>query len=164
MKKIWYLMSLLLLVVVLVPAKAGAIKDACLAQDEECYDVCVTADDVCEQEVVLENSGLLTKYMKVTSPDILSNPIGKNSISGETQHVITWTSPTVVKKVNLLYSIDGGKNYIEIAAGIENTGSYEWTLPAVNTDYALVRVSGFGADGHNYGSDLSNAFFTINNA
>lgn len=120
-------------------------------------------DDSCEQTPV-DNSGVLTKYMKVTSPDIMGQSIGRYGDNGQGSFTVTWVAPSMVKKVNILYTVDDGKTYVEIAAGVDNTGSYVWNLPEINSDHVKVRVSGIGADGYNYGSDLSNAFFTVKNA
>jgi|GEM_PF-3335844 len=135
--------------------------DICGPQEDAVEDVAY--DDCVEQEIT-NNAGMLRKYMKVTAPDITDQTLGRYGQSGSGVYEITWTGPMFVQTVNLLYTLDDGRTYTEIAAGVENTGSFAWTLPEINSDHVKVRVSGMGADGYNYGSDLSNAFFSIRNA
>lgn len=131
MKNVWNLVGLFMFMTGLIMSVGTAVgSDGCIYSDEGCDDD--------QEEIVSNNSGVLHKYMKVTSPDILSEAIGKNSMVGENVHTITWNSPALVKYVNLLYSVDGGINYTEIAVNIENTGSYEWILPEINSEYVLV--------------------------
>jgi len=150
----------LLLMVLVLQSNAAAGYDPCaiLTSPDDSQE-----DDVCV-EPTTDNSGVLTRYMKVTAPDIISESIGRFGDTGKDSYTITWNSPMMVKTVNILYTLDDGKTYTEIAAGISNTGSFVWHLPEINADMVKIRVSGLGADGYNYGSDLSNAFFSIKNA
>ncbi len=60
----------------------------------------------------------------------------------------------------LEYSTDGGATFTTIAAGLANSGSYNWTVPSTPSANALVRVVVRDAVG-NTGSDISDAAFTI---
>ncbi|MEN8157392.1 MAG: beta-galactosidase [Bacteroidota bacterium] len=44
-------------------------------------------------------------------------------------------------KVDLHISVDGGNHWEEIATNIENTGTYQWSLPATRSDSCLISVS-----------------------
>lgn len=163
MKKVWILAAVFVLGLVLIPTSTEATRQTyCILGtkgDDITDDI---SDDLCQESAT--NAPTLVKYMKVTAPDIMSQTIGRFGDTASPTFTITWDSPTLVKFVNILYSLDNGKTYTEIAAGIPNDGTYQWTLPEINTTTAKIRVSGRGADGYNYGSDLSNAFFTIKNA
>lgn len=159
MKK--YLIGLgVLMLAVILPNMTLAREQACLFADDISDDI----SDDCQVEETSSNAGELIKYIKVTAPDILNSPIGRYALDGSAVYTITWDSPTFVKYVNILYTTDNGKTYVEIAADVPNEGSFDWTLPEINQDGVKVRVSGRGAYGNNYGSDLSNSFFSIRNA
>ena len=75
---------------------------------------------------------------------------------------ITWTSSgDVGASVSLLYSLVGGTTWTEITGSTPNNGSYQWTIPTIDTDHTncLVRVSSTST---NYYDD-SDADFTLTN-
>lgn len=159
--KLFLGLGMLLLVALVYTFTQDVDARFCVQADDNVEDV---AYDDCVEQETQNNAGMLRKYMKVTAPDITDQVLGRYGQSGSGVYEITWTGPIFVKSVNLLYTLDDGRNYTEIASGLENTGTYVWTLPEINSDFVKVRVSGMGADGYNYGSDLSNAFFSIRNA
>ncbi|MBD3334781.1 MAG: hypothetical protein GF355_04640 [Candidatus Eisenbacteria bacterium] len=94
----------------------------------------------------------------VTSPNG-----GENWLAG-TSHAITYTAtdpdtPDQDLLINLDYSTNGGGSWTTIASDETNSGTYSWTVPAVPTAQARVRVT--ASDGTNQSSDTSNADFTI---
>ncbi|PIR47243.1 hypothetical protein COV06_04095 [Candidatus Uhrbacteria bacterium CG10_big_fil_rev_8_21_14_0_10_50_16] len=58
----------------------------------------------------------------------------------------------------LSISIDGGKSFTVIESGLENTGSYEWTVPNTDALRTIVRVSGIDANGYELISNDSPVF------
>ena len=72
-------------------------------------------------------------------------------------HNITWSSTGTIANVNIEYSIDSGSNWISIATGTGNDGTYSWTVPNAPSATCLVRVSDIDDDP----LDTSNAVFTI---
>jgi hypothetical protein len=76
---------------------------------------------------------------------------------------ITWTATdnAAVATIDLAFSTDGGATFPNlIAVGLENTGSYDWTPPAVVSTQARVRVTAHDVNG-NVGFDVSDADFTL---
>ena len=66
--------------------------------------------------------------------------------------------------LDLAYSTDGGVTYPHaIAAGIPNTGSYDWTVPDTRSMTARVRVTVHDVNA-NVASDASDADFEIREA
>lgn len=57
---------------------------------------------------------------------------------------ITWVSDggSAMSAVNLYYSIDSGKTYVQIAKNLPNNGKHSWTLPAVDTNDAYIKIEG----------------------
>lgn len=90
---------------------------------------------------------------------------GETYNAGETKN-ITWTMTTTAtlpadaNPISLEYSTDGGTTYTTIATGQPNTGTYAWTVPAVNSTTARVRVTGANVLKLT-ASDASDANFTI---
>jgi hypothetical protein len=87
----------------------------------------------------------------------VSVPNGNETWDAETTQTITWSHTGTVTSVNIDYSSNGGASWLPIAAGAANTGSYDWLLPALDSDNCLVRVS----DTETAASDTSNGTFAI---
>ena len=79
---------------------------------------------------------------------------------GETR-TISWNSTGNINAVSLEYTLDDGQSWTPIVSGINNTGSYVWTIPDVNSDQARVRIFD-AADGQP--SDVSDSLFTLSGA
>ncbi|GJQ63180.1 MAG: hypothetical protein SCALA702_22330 [Melioribacteraceae bacterium] len=88
----------------------------------------------------------------------LTSPNGGESwIAGTTEN-ITWTQ-VGLNTVELEYSTNNGTDWIFIDDGVNaSDGSYSWTVPDVNTDEALVRIS---TPDFAEIADVSDAVFTI---
>jgi PKD repeat protein len=90
---------------------------------------------------------------------------GEVFAGGETT-TIEWTatdSGSGVNSVDVAYSAENGANWTTVATEEPNDGSYDWTVPEVNTTEALVRVTATDSTG-NSANDQSDATFTIDNA
>ncbi len=91
------------------------------------------------------------------------SPNGGEVWDAKTEEEITWTTQEgddPVDSISLAYSIDGGDNWEDIATGLEDTGSYTWTIPNVDSSECLVRVRALDTAGR-WGDDLSDDVFTI---
>ena len=76
-------------------------------------------------------------------------------------HSITW-SPTSISLLRIEYSTDGGTSWINIGDNIPSAPeNYPWTIPAVTTYQALVRLSDMSNAGVN---DVSDALFALVNS
>jgi hypothetical protein len=95
-------------------------------------------------------------------------PNGGNELTSESFYPIDWqTSPAVsgsVAKVVLHYTVNGGTTWKKIDALSENPGTYSWPVPnvPVQKTKCLVKVTLKDAAGTTIGTDVSDAFFTIN--
>jgi hypothetical protein len=93
----------------------------------------------------------------------LQSPDGGESWDGGTQHYITWTTTGAsIDHIRLLLSTDGGGTFPTLI--VENTpddGSFEWTVPSVNTTTARVKAQARGAAGQTLAEDVSSANFEI---
>ncbi|NIO61840.1 MAG: hypothetical protein GTO35_04330 [Gammaproteobacteria bacterium] len=81
---------------------------------------------------------------------------GENWEAGTNQN-ITWTNTGSIANVMIEYSTNNGSSWNTAAASAANTGSYNWVIPAVDSDNCLVRVS----DTAGPASDTSDAVFSI---
>jgi hypothetical protein len=58
------------------------------------------------------------------------------------RHVtISYTTSGTIPSVDIAYSTDHGASWIAVASGLENTGSFDWTIPDANSENCLVKVS-----------------------
>jgi len=71
---------------------------------------------------------------------------------------IRWATVGNIANVKLEYSTDDGQTYNLIASSIPNTGTYPWSIPALDSKRAIIRIS----DAQNSATfDESNAGFTM---
>jgi len=87
----------------------------------------------------------------------LLSPNGNDTLTAGIAHTISWSSTGPISDVIIEYSIDNGSNWTLINT-VPSTGSYEWLVPAVNSDQCLVRISDASDPSIN---DVSDAVFTI---
>ncbi|MCA9294353.1 MAG: agmatine deiminase family protein [Phycisphaerales bacterium] len=108
---------------------------------------------------VPENSG------GVNPVAYLRTPNGGGSYNPSDSVSIVWTTDDdeAVSNVDIDLSVDGGANWSPVAAGIPDTGSYNWIVPDVFATDARIRVTARDALG-NMGADLSDSGFAINGA
>lgn len=91
---------------------------------------------------------------------VLTAPNGGQFWGAGTSQSITWNSATVYSgaTVRLDYSLDSGLTWNLIQTSLSNTGSYNWTVPNVQSNLALIRISTVGTVNL---TDVSDAVFTI---
>ena len=96
-------------------------------------------------------------------PDVtVTAPNGGEVWTAGNVSTITWnaTDNVGVTSISLSYSYDGGSNYNLIDNLSGNPGSYDWTVPNTPSTTCLVKVEAYDAAA-NMGSDVSDAYFTI---
>ena len=71
----------------------------------------------------------------------ITSPSSNDTLFGGRKYDITWRTKGSFSHANLEYSIDGGANWLVIASNITNNGHYEWTVPEVVSENALLRIS-----------------------
>jgi hypothetical protein len=81
---------------------------------------------------------------------------GENLVAGKTTN-ITWLAANITGKVKLEYTTNG-TDFILIDSVNASPATYAWTVPAVATTTAKIRIT----TSDNSTTDLSNANFTIN--
>jgi formylglycine-generating enzyme required for sulfatase activity len=90
---------------------------------------------------------------------LISDPNGGESLIAGTTHPIIWSSTGLISNVSLEYSDANGLSWTEIEPSTPNDGEYDWTVPEVNSEQCLVRVS--DATDPNNVFDVSDDVFTI---
>jgi hypothetical protein len=88
----------------------------------------------------------------VTSPD------GGESWRIGSSRRITWDSQSIIGRVKIELSRNGGATWMTIVASTPNDGSYNWRVTSPVTNRARIRVSSISNPGI---FDISNADFTI---
>ena len=116
------------------------------------------------------NGKLYGRSADGTPPSItISAPNGGETFIEGSMVNITWSASDNflglpgVSGVDLCYSTDGGSNWMSIATGLLNLGTYTWTVPNTPTTTALVRADAHDPVG-NVGQDVSDAVFTIDSS
>ena len=92
----------------------------------------------------------------------LYSPNGGEDLLKEKYHTITWnaTGDLLENPINLYFSTNGGKTWTLIASDLENNGTYNWTVPNIETETGLVKVTCVDIYGNNI-SDVSDMTFAI---
>lgn len=103
-------------------------------------------------------------FIDIAPPEAqLTAPNGGEVWSIGMTHPITWsaTDNAGVTAVDLEYSTDGGATYpFAIAAGLADSGLYDWVIPDTQTTDAKVRLTAHDAAGNSV-QDESDAAFAI---
>jgi len=92
------------------------------------------------------------------------SPNGGEVLGAGYTDTISWstTGGTLISKVSISYSTDGGTYFTTIADLVENTGSYEWSIPEnIETTKAVIKLRGYTSGGGYLYSDKSDSNFTI---
>ncbi len=109
------------------------------------------------------SSGFISNYrpmmrFRYVLPPTVVYPNGYETLTAGTQQVIQWSTNCTSTPVRIEFSSNGGQSWSTIASATSNTGSLLWTVPAVATTTALIRIA--FADMPMV-EDRSNAPFTI---
>jgi len=68
-------------------------------------------------------------------------PNGGETLLFNSSQTISWQSQGNVTSVDIALSLDGGTTWISVAAGTENDGAYQWTVPAQASVNCLLRIT-----------------------
>lgn len=84
---------------------------------------------------------------------LLDSPAkGSSAIAGGSNYTIKWRTLGAIPTVNIEYGTGASGAWQSVATGINNTGTYDWAVPASVTGQVRVRISGpawAGADSSN---------------
>ena len=125
-------------------------------------DTISSADSV---TVTINGSKTVTAtFVDVALPVVtLTSPVGGEAWDQGSLHFIRWTASdnVGVDSVDVDCSLSGPAGpWLPVARGLENSGSFYWTLPVQMSDSALVRVTAYDSTG-NAGSAVSDNSFQI---
>lgn len=112
----------------------------------ECFDL---AGNPSSFDAVTDGSfAVFDKTPPAVPPDTLPYPSGGERLRGAAAAAITWNAGAVSDNigfpalpVSLFLSPDGGSSWSIIESGLPNGGSYQWSVPALDTAGALVKLS-----------------------
>jgi hypothetical protein len=90
-------------------------------------------------------------------PLVINEPNGGEVLVPGSTYIVTWSGGVPFNYLLIEYSTDNGLNWIEVDI-VENTGSYEWFVPAENSNQCLVCISDMSYPSF---SDTSDSAFTI---
>lgn len=106
------------------------------------------------------SAGKIYLFQSTNASLTLTHPNGGEIFSAGSTTQITWTPDPDVDQVTLELSTDNGSSWDLVAENINDFGSYEWTVPTVNSENCLIRIKD-AFDGAP--QDQSNGVFTITN-
>jgi len=120
------------------------------------YYFVVTAYDIHGNESFFSN--------RISWPIQVLSPNGGEIIASGSPCPIQWYADSRAETFKLLYSVNKGRSWHPIATLTGSFKSYEWTVPEVvkRKTKCKVKVVLKGAGGVTVGSDVSDAYFTIN--
>ncbi len=126
----------------------NAISTQCLVRIGEASDGSPSDTSNAEFTIVSASTPTLT----------LTSPNGGESLEVGASHSVTWYSTGSVGNVKIQYSSDNGISWSTVTSSTSNDGTYDWTLPNVESTTCLLRIKE-ASDGNP--SDTSNAVFSI---
>ncbi|MEO5988107.1 MAG: hypothetical protein ABIU54_01300, partial [Candidatus Eisenbacteria bacterium] len=90
---------------------------------------------------------IAASFLDVAAPSVsVVSPAGGEVWAQGSVHDVTWTASDnqVVDSVGIEYSVHGSFGpWARVARGLANTGVYSWTVPSLDSDSALVRVTAY---------------------
>ncbi|MBS1561834.1 MAG: hypothetical protein JSS89_09530 [Bacteroidetes bacterium] len=92
---------------------------------------------VSDEDATVADTTLAT--YSVSLPLSLTAPTGGERIAGGSKYTVRWTKTAAVGNCDLFYSTNGGSSWESITTGVTGA-SFEWDVPSVVTDNAVVRV------------------------
>jgi outer membrane protein assembly factor BamB len=107
--------------------------------------------------------GLVFQPKDTIPPNVtLLSPNGGEQWARGTKQEIRWSAEdnTSIVSISLFYSTDGGDTWQKIATGLDNKGSYIWSVPDTQLDNVLVSIIAIDKAG-NWSEDMSDSHFTI---
>ncbi|MBN1998015.1 right-handed parallel beta-helix repeat-containing protein [candidate division KSB1 bacterium] len=90
----------------------------------------------------------------------VTQPNGGEIWQEDSNHAITWTSDGAGAFVSIFYSFDNGASWNTIISKTENDGTYNWSIPEVNSDRTNSRIKVQDFDSSTC-FDISDANFII---
>jgi hypothetical protein len=98
---------------------------------------------------------------RMTAVKVIS-PNGDEDFLKGINYPITWTASGILGNtpITLYYSLDNGDNWTLIASNEANDGIYNWSVPAVNTSDAVIRIDVTDVYGYT-ATDTSDLSFSI---
>jgi hypothetical protein len=132
----------------------GNVTQATLNLPKKKYYISLTAYDTYGNESGYSN--------EVSWPIQLFEPNGGEILHPFDSSWIQWSAPSEAVSFTLYYSLDNGKTWNTIQENVAGS-SYNWTVPTPpnNRRKCLVRVVGYDGSGKQFGSDKSDANFTL---
>lgn len=99
-----------------------------------------------------------TFEIEIPQPTIVvTAPDGGETLDAGSNYTITWTTGGAVGEVAIDFSSDGGSSWASVVTSTSNDGTYQWTVPNLNSGNCLVRIS----DVSGAASDVSDDEFSI---
>jgi hypothetical protein len=74
-------------------------------------------------------------------PLVLSSPNGGESLNADAVQTITWQGGGAGDTIQIDFSSNNGGNWTQVASNLSNTGSYNWTVPQINSSQCKIRIS-----------------------
>ncbi len=72
---------------------------------------------------------------------MMKKPVGGEVWVAGSTHKIEWLGLNYNGTINLAYSINGGVDWLPVVSGVNNSGSYDWIVPAVESEDCLVSIA-----------------------
>jgi beta-lactamase superfamily II metal-dependent hydrolase len=113
---------------------------------------------------VAASHSIAASFLDVAAPAVaVTSPAGGEAWAQGSLHDITWSAAdnAGVTSVSVEYSAHGPDGpWVPVASALANSGTYAWTLPSLDSDSALVRVTALDA-ALNAGTGTSAALFQL---
>jgi len=120
----------------------------------------VTPSTQCRVRIINTSDGTLrdsSENVFTINSITVTSPNGGESWQVLSNHSIKWLANNV-DSVNLDYSSNNGSTWNSIIHEFSNTGTYNWTVPNISSNFCKVKVSDASHPGN---FDISNAVFSI---
>ena len=127
------------------------------------YKALLYSDERRVQTPIITDVSIVYEESPYTAPAVdVTSPNGGEVLVGGEDTQITWVTSGNLRAapISLYYSTNHGGNWVPIARGIDDTGTYTWTVPYAETTVALVKAVVTDII-DNTDTDISDATFVI---
>ncbi len=120
----------------------------------------IRISDASDNQPIALSSGNFTIFRESDLPETVTllSPNGGESLTVDSTFTITWATQGSVDSLALDFSVNSGQDWSVLTTAVANSGQFDWSVPDMESDFALVRIRDAQDD---IPADTSDAVFSI---
>lgn len=91
------------------------------------------------------SDGQFSTIVPLSQTIVLGTPNGGETLYAGGVYPVTWTASQDISSLDIDVSIDNGQSWSLVARSVENSGLYQWTVPSIESNQCLIKLSDPGS-------------------